>query len=246
MEYSTRQNATVRLANNTLVLFVLMLFVLLPACTPDDAPKEGPKVSNVSKSNSEGTVIDEKGVPSMINGKRVKSVQQVDGGIEPYDGDDPSGDGQDLAIKEVTATITGFAGISPCDVIKTTDLKGWPGGIGPASSARSNMGEVVLGCITTFKASGNNPAGSISVYFSDNQTPEKAAESIQLMPNTSKGNAKLITDWEKPAAYDYSTGEFAWAHNQVFMTLLIAHPSVKEDNLEWSKKIASAIESRMP
>jgi len=151
-----------------------------------------------------------------------------------------------MAIDEITADVTGFAGVSPCDVIKTQDLEGWPGGVGQASSERSNMGEVVLGCITKFRKDGNRPAGSISIYFSNNQSAELASESVRLMPETSRSNAKLITDWDKPAAYDYKTGEFVWAHNQVFVTLLIAHPSVMKDNLEWSKKLATAIESRMP
>jgi len=252
MENLTRQHATVRLVSRLSALFVLLIVLGVSACKPD-APVVNevdqtvkPANNTTAASQSPGTVIDEKGVPSMINGKRVKSVEQVDGGIEPYEGDDPTGDGEKMAIDEISAKTTGFAGISPCEVIKTQDLEGWPGGIGDASSERNNMGDVVLGCVTKFQKAGNRPSGSISVYFSNNQSAEQALESVNLMPQTSKGSAKLITDWDKPAAYDTKTGEFVWAHNQVFVTLLIAHPSVMKDNLKWSKKLATAIESRMP
>jgi hypothetical protein len=242
MENSTRRHATVQLALSLFVFFTFAL-VVLPACN-DDATVETVKQKASPKSDANGTVIDENGIPSMINGKKVKSVQQVEGGIKPYDGDDPTGDGEKEAIKAITAEFVGFAGISPCEVVQTQDLNGWPGGIGQASSERSNLGEIVVGCITKFQANGRN-VGTISVYFSDNNTPELAADAVLAMPKTSP-NAKVITDWEKPAVYDPTTMEFVWSHNQVFITLIIAHPSVMKDNLKWSKKLASAIESRMP
>ncbi|MFK8054729.1 MAG: hypothetical protein AB8F78_01310 [Saprospiraceae bacterium] len=252
MEHPARQHATVRLVTRLSVLFAIAVVFGLTACKPDapvvaaETATTTPANNTTPASQSPGTVIDDKGVPSIINGKRVKSVEQVEGGIEPYQGDDPSGDGERMAIEETTANTTGFAGVNPCDVIKTQDLEGWPGGVGSASSERSNMGDVVLGCITTFRGAGNRPTGNISLYFSNNQSAELAQESVKLMPQTSNGSAKLITDWNKPAAYDPKTGEFVWAHNQVFITLLIAHPSVMKDNLKWSKKLASAVESRMP
>lgn len=251
MEYSTRQHATVRLVCRLSVLSALVLLFGITACAPDapDAANDtatAPRSSVKAANETPGTVIDEKGVPSMIGGKKVISVEQVEGGIEPYDGDDPKGDGRQVAIDEVTANTVGLGGINPCEAIKTQDLEGWPGGIGNASSERSNMGDVVAGCITTFQAGNGLPGGTISLYFSDNQNAELAEQSVKLMPETSKGTAKLITDWDKLAAYDPTTREFVWAHNDVFVTLLIAHPSVENDNLKWSKKLASAIESRMP
>ena len=80
MEHTTRRNATIRLVTGLFVLLTLAL-VTLQACETDTS-SEVIEQKPGSRSDANGTVLDENGVPTMINGNPVKSVIWVKSSLD--------------------------------------------------------------------------------------------------------------------------------------------------------------------
>lgn len=234
MEHFTRRHTALQIV--AFLLFTLQL----SNCKSD----------NATEVETTKNVVNEESIKKALQGPdgrdvSVENIIPVAGEIADFGDRDIRSEGREQGRIDKTSDVVGFAGVSPCAVIKSSDLEDWPGGVGNVSSERNNIADIVLGCIYTFQGDAKRPGGRISVYFSDNQSPELAAESVSSMPTNSGGSARLVSDWDLPAAFDPKTGEFVWSRGRNFITLLIEHPSIKDDQEKWSKKIAKQINARL-
>lgn len=181
-------------------------------------------------------------------------LRNLDAGeVTVIDGDlSKAGDPQALekarakVAAEVAAKSEGWIGVDVCGLLSGELFEGWPGGsIGEPRKQRSNVAQIVLGCIASYPARGGKRGGQISLYVSDNQSPALAEQSV--LGFVEGGAAELVADFGPPAAYDATTGEFVWAHGKGFVTLVIDHPAVAgPDRAAWSRRVAGGIEAKLP
>ncbi len=231
-----------RPASQISIILCLTLLAFTACSTDADAPAA--ETTSVPPQITEEAIRGQLQVPDDAS-ITIEDVTPVAGQLEDFGDRNLGAEGSQQALTDARADFKGFAGISPCDVIKPADLANWPGGVGKVSTQRNNVGELILGCVYTFAANGGSPGGRILVYFSDNKTNAGAQEAVQMMPETSGGSARLVNDWDAPAAFDPATGDFVWSKGQAFINLAIQHPAVRSEQEKWSRIIASRINARM-
>ena len=227
-----------------LLTTLFFAFSILFACNedktvaPDGAGDASGQVEPVGNQAPGGNAANEGASNIDLSNRQV-----IAGEIKDFGDRDLKSEGRVQGEVEARAETLGFAEISPCEVIKVSDLEEWPGGLGNVSSQRNNVGEIVLGCVYTFEATTSSKPGKISVYFSDNQTAQQATESVQYFAAQPGGQA--VVDWDVPASFNAETGEFVWSRGRNFVTLLVQHPAVRQKQLEWSRSIATNINARL-
>ena len=225
-----------------LQLLTVWLLLILGACVSDTREATPPASLPPAETTTPTPPRVDDQTPELTD-LDLSNRQVVAGEIKDFGDRDIKSEGRQQGEVDARGEHLGFMTISPCEVIKPSDLQNWPGGLGKVSSQRNNVADIVLGCIYTFEPTASTQGGRISVYFSDNQTPEQANDSVQAFGQQAGGRA--ITDWTRPASYSTTTGDFVWARGRGFVTLLIEHPAIGQDRLEWTQKVASAIDARI-
>ena len=232
----SRQRSTPTLPFNLVSVLLFGLVLLFSQCKSDP---EAPAPDQSSTENPRN------GVPDQINGMDVTKVEQIAGGLKDFGDRDLKAEGRQLAQLDATSEGTGFAGISPCAVLKIQDLGAWPGTPVNMSTQRNNLGNEVMGCVYSLPGRDGKGTGSVSVYFSDNQEPSLAKGSIDQMIADPRNQLKSISDWDLPAAYNPKAGEFVWASGSMAVTLVVSGIADATAKDKMVRDLATKIETKL-